>query len=49
MTVEQALFILRGDAQDRGLHDLALIYGWSLMRINADRVIDSIKLLGKPK
>jgi hypothetical protein len=48
--MEQTLIMLRDDAQARGLHELALVYGWSLLRLKGERIVArlELKLLDKP-
>lgn len=34
--IKDALWVLREDAKARGMLDIVLVYGWSIMRINED-------------
>lgn len=42
MTEAEALERLRADAKDRGLDDLVLAYGWSLIRLRMEEFLAAI-------
>lgn len=43
MTEEEALARLRADAKARGLDDLVLAYGWSLIRLGMEQLLAMIE------
>ena len=47
---ERSIILLREDALARGMQELAIVYGWSLLRLKGEQIIASaqFKLLSKP-
>lgn len=45
--IYRSLMALRVDAMDREMLDLAIVYGWSLMRIGEQHVQEAMKQIGR--
>ena len=43
--VFDSIMALRADAMSRGMTELALVYGWSAMRLSAERLTESVRRL----
>ena len=47
--VEKSLGVLRNDAIARGMLELAITYGWSMLRLGDERIARQMTMIGHKK